>query len=88
MCAAASAADKVMVITKPVATNPMSPRTNSLPCHQGKRRSNIEMEPSPWGLSPATQRYIGSAPSSVTSTRTTVAMGASSPAASAAMPGW
>ena len=37
--------------------------------------------------SPATRRYIGRAPKSVTSTSTSVATGARAPAASAAIPG-
>ena len=51
MWAVASAAERVIVMTKPVATKPIRQRTNSLPCHQGSSRSSIEIEPSPCGLS-------------------------------------
>ena len=73
---------------KSVAANPRSVSTKSLPFHQGSRCSSMAMEPSPLGLSRATRRYTGSAPKRVSSTSTSVAMGASAPAASAAMPGW
>ena len=86
--AEASAAERVMVITKPVATKPSNASTKSLPCHHGRSRSSIEIEPSPCGLSRATRPYIGSAPNRVISTSTSVASGASGPAASAAIPGW
>jgi hypothetical protein len=43
-------------------------------------------EPCPCGLSPATRRYIGSIPRSVSATISSVANGASAPASSAAMP--
>ncbi len=46
------------------------------------------IEPAPLKLSDATRRYTGSAPNSVTSTSTMVAIGDSSPAASAAIAGW
>ena len=78
----------VIVTTKAVSTKLISTRTRILPCHHDSSRSSIEMEPSPWGLSAATRRYIGSAPKRVTSTRTRVAIGARDAAASAAMPGW
>ena len=55
-CAAASAADKVIVIMKSVAANPSSTSTKSLPPHQGSRRSSIAIEPSPLKLSRATRR--------------------------------
>lgn len=48
----------------------------------------MAMEPSPCGLFLATYQYTGSAPRSVRATSTSVATGESSPAASAAMPGW
>ncbi len=87
MWAVASAAERVIVITKPVATNPIRHSTSSLPCHQPSNRSSIEIEPSPCGLATATRLYIGSAPNSVTRTRISVAIGESAPAASAAIPG-
>ncbi len=55
-CAAASAADSVMVMTKSVAANPRSTRTNALPAHHGSRCSRIAIDPSPWGESRATRR--------------------------------
>jgi hypothetical protein len=55
-CAVASAAERVMVITKSVATNPSSTSTNSLPCHHDSSRSSIEIDPASWGLSRATRR--------------------------------
>jgi hypothetical protein len=73
--AAASAAERVIVITNPVATKPIRTRTKSFPCHQESSFSSIEIEPSPWGLAAATRLYIGSAPKSVTRTRTRVAIG-------------
>ena len=45
--AVASAADRVMVMMKSVAANPSSTSTNSLPPHQGSRRSSMAIEPSP-----------------------------------------
>ncbi len=36
-CAVASAAERVMVTMKSVATNPSSTRTKSLPCHHGEQ---------------------------------------------------
>ena len=74
----ASAADSVMVMTKSVAANPSRHRTNALPCQRGSSSSSIEMLPWPCGLSSATRLYIGSAPNSVSSTRTSVAIGESS----------
>lgn len=65
-----------------------STSTNTLPAHHGSRCSSMAMEPSPLGLSFATRRYTGRAPSSVSRTSTRVASGDSVPAASAAMPGW
>ena len=56
VCAAASAADRVIVIMKSVAAKPSSTRTNSLPPHHGSSRSSIAIEPSPRKLSPATRR--------------------------------
>ena len=87
-CAVASAAESVMVIMKSVAANPSSTRTSSFPPQRGSSRSSMAMDPSPRGLSPATRRYTGSAPSKVTATRTRVASGEITPAASAAMAGW
>src|SRR5215207_7871615 len=74
--AAASEAEMVMVTTKAVSTKLISTSTRILPCHHERSRSSIEIDPSPWGLSAATRRYIGKAPKRVTSTRTRVAMGA------------
>ncbi len=87
-CAAASAADRVTVIMKSVAAKPSSTRTRIFPDHHGSSRSSMAIDPSPCGLSCATRRYTGSAPSSVSPISTTVASGDSSPAARAAMPGW
>ena len=77
-----------MVMTNPVATNPMSASTSTLLGQYDSSRSSIDRLPSPCGLSFATRRYMGNAPKSVTTTRTSVAIGARAPAASAAMPGW
>ncbi|SIH62205.1 Uncharacterised protein [Mycobacteroides abscessus subsp. abscessus] len=88
MCAVASAAERVIVIMKSVTANPSRTRTNSLPAHHGSSFSSIMIEPAPRKLSCATRRYTGSAPNSVTSTRTIVAIGERSPAASAAIAGW
>lgn len=77
-----------MVIMKSVAAKPSRVRTKSLPCQNDSGRSSMAIEPSPCGLSLATRRSTGSAPSRVTITSTTVAIGATSPAARAAMPGW
>ena len=87
-CAVASAADSVIVMRKSVAAKPSSTSTNSLPRQNGSSRSSMAIEPSPRGLSRATRRYTGSAPARVTATSTSVAIGESTPAASAAMPGW
>ena len=87
-CAAASAADRVIVMMNAVPAKPSSTRTNSLPAHQGSSRSSIAIEPSPRKLSDATRRYTGSAPKSVRSTSTSVATGEMNPAAIAAMAGW
>jgi hypothetical protein len=54
--AVASAAERVIVMMKSVATKPSSTRTKSLPCHQDSSRSSIAIEPSPCGLSAATRR--------------------------------
>ena len=88
MWTAASAAESVMVMIKLVAAKPSRQRTKSLPFQRESKFSSIEMEPSPCGLSAATRLYIGSAPKSVSSTRMSVAMGESAPAARKAMPGW
>lgn len=77
-----------MVMRKSVAANPSRVRTNSLPFQKVSSRSSIAIEPWPCGLSSATLRYTGSAPTRVTTTSTTVASGESSPAARAAIPGW
>ena len=87
-CAAASAADSVMVMTKLVAAKPSRHSTTTLPFQRGNRFSSIRMLPWPCGLISATRLYIGSAPNSVSSTRTSVAIGESVPAAMNAMPGW
>ena len=73
---------------KSVAAKPSSTRTKIFPAHQGSSRSSMAIEPSPFGDSFATRRYTGSAPPSVSAISTSVASGESSPAASAAMPGW
>ena len=88
MCAVASAAESVIVMIKLVATKPSSIRTNILPFQRERSFSSIEIEPSPCGLASATRLYIGSAPKSVSKTRTNVANGESTPAARNAMPGW
>ena len=54
--AVASAADRVIVMMKSVATNPSRTKTKSLPFHRESSRSNMEIEPSPCGLSSATRR--------------------------------
>lgn len=54
--AVASAADRVIVMMKSVATNPSRTRMNSLPFHHDSRCASIEIEPSPCGLSSATRR--------------------------------
>lgn len=87
-CAAASALDSVIVMTKPVATKPSRHNTSSLLGQYVSSRSSIDSEPSPRGDSSATRRYIGRAPIRVTATSTSVAIGDNAPAASAAMPGW
>ena len=45
MCAVASAADSVMVMTKSVAANPSRHSTKALPRHRGSSSSSIEMLP-------------------------------------------
>jgi hypothetical protein len=87
MWAVASAAERVMVTSQPVATNPRRHRTNSLPLQNESRLSSIAIDPCPCGLSSATRWYIGSAPKRVKSTMSRVAMGESAPAARAAIPG-
>ncbi len=87
-CALASAADRVMVITKSVAAKPRRHRTTSLPFQRGKSCSSMKMLPCPCGLTAATRLYMGSAPKIVTRMRTSVASGASAPAARNAMLGW
>ena len=84
---AASAAERVIVTSHPVATNPKRQSTSTLPFQNESNLSSIEIEPCPWGLSSATRLYIGSAPNRVKSTMKSVAKGESAPAASAAMPG-
>ena len=83
----ASAADSVIVMIHEVATKPSRTRTKTLPRQNGSRSSSIATDPCPCGLSRATRRYIGSMPSSVSATISSVASGDSAPAASAAMPG-
>ena len=87
MCTVASAADKVIVMIQDVPTKPSRTSTNSLPRQNGSRSSSIATEPCPCGLSRATRRYMGSIPSSVNATISSVASGESAPAASAAMAG-
>jgi hypothetical protein len=87
MWTVASAADSVIVMIQDVATKPSSTRTNSLPYQNGSRSSSIATEPCPCGLSCATRRYIGSMPSNVSATISSVASGDSAPAASAAIAG-
>ena len=87
MCTDASAADRVIVMIHEVATKPSRTSTNSLPRQNGSRSSSIATEPCPCGLSLATRRYIGSIPSRVSATISSVASGDSAPAASAAMAG-
>jgi hypothetical protein len=77
----------LIVTIHEVATNPSSTSTNSLPRQNGSRFSSIATDPCPCGLSAATRRYIGSMPSSVNATISSVASGESAPAAIAAMPG-
>ena len=86
-CAVASAADRVIVMIHEVATNPSRTSTNSFPHQNGSSRSSMATEPWPFGLSAATLRYIGSMPSRVRATMSSVASGDTTPAASAAMPG-
>ena len=54
MWAVASAADRVMVMTKSVAAKPSRQSTNALPFHRGRSSSSIEMLPCPFGLAIAT----------------------------------
>ncbi len=86
-CTEASADDSVMVMIQDVATNPSSTRTKILPRQKGSSRSSIATEPCPWGLSSATRRYIGSMPSRVRPTISSVAIGETAPAASTAIEG-
>jgi hypothetical protein len=83
----ASALDRVIVMIHEVATNPIRTRTKILPFQKGSRSSSMATEPCPCGLSLATRRYIGSTPSNVNATISSVASGDSAPAASAAMAG-
>jgi hypothetical protein len=87
MCTVASAADRVIVMIHEVATKPSSTSTNSFPYQKGRRFSSMATEPCPCGLSCATRRYMGSMPSNVSATMSSVASGDSAPAASAAMAG-
>ena len=86
--AVASAADRVIVKMKPVAMKPIRASTSTLLDQKLSCFSSIDSEPSPLGLSLATRRYMGNAPNRVMRTRTSVATGARSLAATAAMPGW
>jgi hypothetical protein len=70
-----------------VATKPSRTSTKSLPFQNGSSLSSIATDPWPLGLSRATRRYIGSTPSSVSATISSVASGESAPAARAAIPG-
>jgi hypothetical protein len=76
-----------MVITKSVAAKPRRQRTTTVPLHRGNGRSRMTMLPGPFGLMSAMRPYIGSAPKSVRMMRTSVAIGASAPAARNAMLG-
>ncbi len=87
-CAVASAADSVIVMMKSVAMKPSRTRIVNLPFQRPRSRSSIAIEPSPCGLSAATRRYTGSAPSRVRRTRIKVATGDSRPTAAAAIAGW
>ena len=53
-CCAASAADRVMVMTKSVAANPKRARTNIFPVHSGRSASSMAIEPWPAYERPAT----------------------------------
>ena len=88
MCAVASAADSVIVITK-LGRGEAQQAQHEAPCPSTAESSSssIRMLPWPCGLISATRRYIGSAPKSVRSTSTSVAIGDSVPAARNAMPG-
>lgn len=86
-CTEASAVDRVIVMIHEVATKPSRTSTNSLPHQNGNRSSSIATDPAPCGLSFATRRYIGSIPSRVKATISSVASGETAPAASAAMAG-
>ena len=55
-CAAASAAERVMVMRKSVRAKPSRTRTKSLPHQNGKSRSSMAIDPWPCGLSRATRR--------------------------------
>ena len=55
-CAAASAAESVLVITKSVAAKPMSTSTTILFHQPWNRRSIMPIDPTPVGVSPATCR--------------------------------
>ena len=76
-----------MVMIHEVATNPSRTRTKTLPRQNGSRSSSMATDPCPCGLSRATRLYIGSMPSSVSATMSSVASGDRAPAARAAMPG-
>ncbi|MEF2528984.1 hypothetical protein V3664_27135 [Streptomyces sp. CS62] len=77
----------MIVMIQEVATKPRRTSTNSLPHQNGSRFSSMATEPAPWGLSFATRRYIGSIPSSVSATISSVASGETAPAARAAIAG-
>ncbi|MGA4960017.1 hypothetical protein [Streptomyces lavendulocolor] len=70
-----------------VATKPSRTSTNSLPHRIGSRSSSIATDPAPCGLSFTARRYIGSIPSRVTATISSVANGDTAPAANAAIAG-
>ena len=59
---AASAAERVIVTSQPVATKPRRHSTSTLPFQNESNLSSIEIEPCPWGLSSATRLYIGKRP--------------------------
>jgi len=87
-CLAASADERVMVMTKAVLANPMSSSTATLPFQPVSSFSSIATEPRPMYERRATAAYVGRAPKSVTNTTSAVATGERTPAARNAMPGW
>ena len=78
-CTVASADDKVMVMIHEVATKPEQDQHDVLPRQNGSSFSSIATDPWPCGLSAATRRYIGSIPSRVSATISSVASGDKAP---------